>query len=99
MNEQANIDSLLALDRFNVDEGSSHIKVDSQKCAACATKPCLYVCPAKCYRKGEDGMIRFDYAGCLECGTCRVACRQLGEGGVVSWEYPESTFGVSFRYA
>lgn len=99
MNEQLNIDSLLALDRFSVDEGLSHIKVDSEKCAVCKTMPCLYVCPAKCYRQGEDDAIRFDYAGCLECGTCRVACRQLGAGGVVSWEYPQSTFGVSFRYA
>ena len=99
MNEQLNIDSLLALDRFSVDEGSSHIKVDSEKCAVCKTMPCLYVCPAKCYRQSEDDAIRFDYAGCLECGTCRVACRQLGAGGVVSWEYPQSTFGVSFRYA
>ncbi len=29
-------------------------------------------CPAGLYKKQEDGSVRFDYAGCLECGTCRI---------------------------
>jgi len=36
-----------------------------------------------------------DYAGCLECGTCRVVCN---DKGIVKWEYPKGTFGVNFRY-
>lgn len=96
---RANVDELLSLDHFSVDEGNSHVKVDLGKCAQCEGMPCLYVCPARCYRKNDGGEIRFDYAGCLECGTCRVACQQLGAGGVTSWAYPRSTFGVSFRYA
>jgi len=96
--EKMGIEALLALDRFNVDEKVPHIEIDDTACLNCKTKPCLFICPAKCY--AEDGeKIRFDYAGCLECGTCRLACRQLGNGGVVQWEYPRATFGVSFRYA
>jgi ferredoxin like protein len=43
--------------------------------------------------KGEE--INFDYAGCLECGTCRVMCKNKG---ITQWKYPRGTFGVSFRH-
>ena len=37
--------------------------------------------------RDEDGNVSFDYAGCLECGTCRIAC----EGTIVSIDdYPTS---------
>ena len=37
----------------------------------------------------------FDYAGCLECGTCRIAC----EGTIVrKWENPQPTMGVEYRF-
>ena len=87
-------EELLSLNRFNVDEGNPHIKIDKTICAACADKPCLVVCPAVLYTmKGEE--ISFDYAGCLECGTCRVMCKKKG---IVEWRYPRGTFGVDFRY-
>lgn len=51
--------------------------------------------PAGLYKKQDDGSVRFDYAGCLECGTCRI----LGLGSALEqWEYPRGTFGVEFRY-
>ena len=51
------------------------------------------VCPAALYKKDGDG-VRFDYLGCLECGTCRV----LSGGKLVeSWNYPVGAFGMSFR--
>jgi ferredoxin like protein len=43
----------------------------------------------------EEAHIVIDYAGCLECGTCRVMCK---DKGIVKWEYPRGTFGVSYRY-
>lgn len=53
------------------------------------------VCPAALYKRDEDGARSFDYAGCLECGTCRVLC----EGTVVSkWKFPEATMGVEYRF-
>ena len=83
----------LGLDRFNVDEGNPHITIDKTVCAACAEKPCLVVCPAVLYQmKGDE--ISFDFAGCLECGTCRVVCKKKG---ITGWRYPRGTFGVEFR--
>ena len=31
-------------------------------------------CPAGLYTLQENGDLAFDFAGCLECGTCRVLC-------------------------
>lgn len=89
---------LLGLDRFEVDEEEPHITLDKSLCLDCKAKPCLYVCSAVCYKLSDQGFIQFDYAGCLECGTCRIACRTFGNRGVVTWEYPQGTFGVNFRY-
>jgi ferredoxin like protein len=86
-------EELLALDKFSVDEGHPHILVDKSICATCTAQVCLVVCPARCYRL-KDGAVNFEYAGCLECGTCRVMC--TGKG-VTSWNYPRATFGVTFR--
>lgn len=53
----------------------------------------MKACPAGLYKKQDDGSVRFDYAGCLECGTCRI----LGLGSALEqWEYPRGTFGVGF---
>ena len=86
---------LLSLNKFNVDEDMPHIELDKAACVKCADKPCLYVCPAVLYKLEKDGEISFDYAGCLECGTCRVMCKNRG---IVKWVYPRGTFGVNFRY-
>ncbi len=88
----------LALDAFHVDE-TSHITVDPALCAECTLRPCLRICSAACFRPvdGTPG-VAFDHAGCLECGTCRVVCRALGNGGVIGWRHPGVTFGVSYRY-
>ena len=90
---------LLGLNKFNVDDEWPHIVVDRAICATCPDKPCLYICSAGCYKpSGDEAGIQFDYAGCLECGTCRVVCRHLGRGGVVQWQYPRATMGISFRF-
>jgi ferredoxin like protein len=86
---------LLSLNKFNVDEEQAHIVLDKNICSKCQDKPCLLVCPAVLYRLDKSGAITFDPAGCLECGTCRVMCKNRG---IIKWEYPRGTFGVSFRY-
>jgi ferredoxin like protein len=87
-------EELLGFNKFAVDEGNPHIILDKAICAKCADKPCLVVCPAVLYTlKGDE--VNFDFAGCLECGTCRVMCKNKG---IVSWNYPRGTFGVVFRY-
>lgn len=92
-------EELLGLNKFTVDDEWPHIVVDRAICVTCPEKPCLTICSAGCYKPSSDASgIQFDYAGCLECGTCRVVCRHLGKGGVVQWAYPHATMGVSFRY-
>jgi len=87
---------LLSLNRFNVDEEEPHIAPDKDICnTKCRLKPCLFACPAALYKLDKNGEISFDYAGCLECGTCRVVCK---EKGIIKWEYPRGTFGVSYRH-
>ncbi len=78
--------------RFNVDK-EAHIVIDKQICSTCPDKPCLVICPVENY-KLEDGSISFSWQGCLECGTCRIACYR----GAVSWRYPRGGYGVSFRF-
>jgi NAD-dependent dihydropyrimidine dehydrogenase PreA subunit len=34
------------------------------------------------------------YEGCLECGTCMIACSE----GAIDWRNPRGGFGVSLRY-
>lgn len=87
-------EELLGLNKFEVDEECPHVVIDKAVCAKCNEKPCLYVCPAVLYTL-KDGEINFDYAGCLECGTCRLICERKG---IVKWEYPRSPFGIAFRY-
>ncbi|MEN6411573.1 MAG: ferredoxin family protein [Veillonellales bacterium] len=86
-------EELLGLNKFAVDEAEPHIVLDKAICAKCAEKPCLVVCPAVLYSL-KDNEMNFDYAGCLECGTCRVVCKNKG---IIKWNYPRGPFGVAFR--
>ncbi len=64
------------------------VKADADKQAL---ELLVKACPAGLYKKQDDGSVRFDYAGCLECGTCRI----LGLGSALEqWEYPRGTFGL-----
>lgn len=96
--ERYSPEQLLGLDKFNVDEQEPHIVLDKALCSTCQNKPCLVTCSAVCYKLNQKDEIQFDHAGCLECGTCRVVCRHLGNRGVVKWEYPRATFGIKYRY-
>lgn len=86
-------EELLSLDKFSVNEGNPHIVVDKAVCTTCTRRACLVVCPARCYQL-KDGEVKFEYAGCLECGTCRIMCQ---DKGITAWNYPHATFGVTFR--
>lgn len=83
----------LGTSKFFVDEEMPHITLDKGICARCEKKPCVKACPAGLYTLQGDS-VGFDYAGCLECGTCRVVCLMKG----LKWEYPRGTFGVEYRY-
>ena len=83
----------LALNKYEVNEGNPHILIDQELCQACSTKNCLFACPASLYSE-QDGEIIVEWAGCLECGTCLLACGPE----VLEWNYPPNGSGVQFRF-
>lgn len=89
-----NVDEKLGVDKFFVDEENAHIvlkaDVDMKE-----YQKLMLACPAGLYKLDDEGAVHFDYAGCLECGTCRVLC-----GGTIleKWVYPVGTFGIEFRF-
>ncbi|WP_101721077.1 ferredoxin family protein [Eggerthella timonensis] len=89
-----NVDEFLAIDKYEVDEENAHIELVDDPDAEEFLK-LVRVCPAALYKIDENGAKSFDYVGCLECGTCRIAC----EGTIVKkWENPQPTMGVEYRY-
>jgi ferredoxin like protein len=83
----------LALDAFKNDK-ESHICLDQKICQSCKERFCIYACPANLYSLNEKGEMVVEFAGCLECGTCMIACIY----GSIKWEYPRSGFGVQYRF-
>lgn len=89
-----NVDVKLGVNKFHVDEEHQHIQL-VDKPNRIELRKLLMACPAGLYKLETDGTVRFDYAGCLECGTCRILC---GETILKRWEYPRGTMGVEYRY-
>ncbi|MBM2831209.1 MAG: ferredoxin [Dehalococcoidia bacterium] len=89
------LEGKLFLDRFKVDE-ESHLRiVDGEKCfKECEGQPCLHLCPANVYRLEEGDRISVNYEGCLECGSCRIACRHLN----IEWRFPRGGYGISHKF-
>lgn len=77
------------------DPGESHLDVTIPGLCAerCTTYDCVSVCPAGVWRKGDEGVPEIAYENCLECGSCRWACKH----GNVEWEYPETGSGVTYK--
>lgn len=94
LKNDVNVDVKLGVNKFFVDEEEAHIElVDNPDPAELAKL--IAACPAGLYKQDDDGEIQFDYAGCMECGTCRVIC---GDSIIKKWNYPNGTFGVEFRF-
>jgi ferredoxin-like protein FixX len=89
-----NVDAKLAVDRFEVDEDTAHIVLAPDPAGSEFDKLAI-ACPAGLYRRGAGGGPRFDYAGCLECGTCRILA---GDTIIERWQYPGPGMGVRYRY-
>lgn len=88
-----NVDEKLAVDKYDVDEENAHIELVADPADAEFRKLVL-ACPAALYKVDENGEKSFDYAGCLECGTCRIVC---GDTIVEKWTYPRGGMGISYR--
>jgi len=91
-----NVEQKLSLNKFVVDEGNPHIVLHEDKLDAATIKALTMVCPAGLYTINEKGQMAFEVAGCLECGTCRVACAHLP--GALDWNHPRPSFGVLYRF-
>lgn len=90
-----NIEAKLGLDVFQIDSEESHILIDQEACQSrCTIRYCLHVCPAELYDLNENGEMSVDYEGCLECGTCYIACRE----DALEWHYPRAGYGVQYRF-
>ena len=89
---EVNVKGKLGLDTIKVDE-EKHISVDQAVCQGCTQKPCLRVCPARVYSLGKTGEIVLELDGCLECGTCKIACVRRS----ITWHYPRGGFGVQLK--
>jgi len=89
------IEEKLALDAFKTDK-ESHITITHEICRTrCDRRPCLRVCPAHLYSYNEETKeMAVEYAGCLECGTCLIACKE----GALTWSYPKGDYGIQYRF-
>ncbi|MDR1489102.1 MAG: ferredoxin family protein [Desulfovibrio sp.] len=90
-----NVEQKLSINKFVVDEGNPHIVIHQEKMDAEAVKALTVVCPAGLYTLNDKGQLIFEVAGCLECGTCRVAVAHLP--GAMEWNHPRPSFGVQYR--
>lgn len=88
-----NIKTKLGKDTIKTDS-EKHIKVKPEVCQNCLEKVCLYVCPAHVYNLNKEGVVILELDGCLECGTCRIACVK----NALDWSYPRGGFGVQYKY-
>jgi ferredoxin like protein len=54
----------------------------------------VLTCPAGLYSVNAEGKVELSVDGCLECGTCKIACGDE----VLSWRYPDGASGVQYRF-
>ena len=90
-----NVEQKLSANKFVVDEGNPHIVIHPENMDAATLKTLTLVCPAGLYTLDGKGAVAFEVAGCLECGTCRVAVAHVP--GAMEWNHPRPSFGVQYR--
>ncbi len=93
MSEIIGLKAKLGLDVFKEDQ-EFHIKIVAGKEKDHRLKKAVLVCPAGLYSQNENGEVVVSKDGCLECGTCLLAC---GED-LLEWNYPNGGSGVQFRF-
>ena len=93
MSDEAKLKAKLGLDVFKPG-GEPHIRIRAGMEKDPRLKKAVIVCPAGLYTVNEEGAVTLTIDGCLECGTCRIACGTE----VLEWNYPEGGTGVQFRF-
>lgn len=92
MKQPTTAEEKLAVNKYDLDP-EVHLTLDPEACRTCNQRACLYACPADCYRLVEEH-VTFSYEGCLECGSCRLACPK----GAITWTLPRGGLGICFQY-
>ena len=97
LNVTVDVEELISANKYTVDDGNPHIELAGpiDELSAEEFGKLVRVGPAALYKEDEDGTRRFDWAGCLECGTCRIAC---GDTIVKRWDNPGAFMGVEYRF-
>lgn len=93
MSEVLGLKAKLGLDVFKEDK-AFHIEIKDDHKTDPRLKKAILVCPAGLYRENEKGEVVISTDGCLECGTCLLACGD----GLLDWHYPNGGAGVQFRF-
>ena len=93
MSEPMGLKAKLGLDVFKPAQ-VPHISITPGMEKDPRLKRAILVCPAGLYSENEAGEVVLTIDGCLECGTCRIACGT----DVLRWNYPEGGAGVQFRF-
>lgn len=86
------IEEKLAVNKYDIDR-DVHIKIREDICQKCTESYCLFVCPANCFKLVDDH-ISFSFEGCLECGSCRIACDKKA----IEWQLPRPGLGICYLY-
>lgn len=92
MSEILGLKAKLGLDVFK-ESKDPHIKIKAGKEGDPRLKKAVLVCPAGLYTETE-GVVELTIDGCLECGTCLIACGS----DILEWNYPAGGAGVQFRF-
>lgn len=93
MSENLGLKAKLGLNVFKEDS-QRHITIKPGMEKDPRLKRAILVCPAGLYSENENGEVELTIDGCLECGTCRLACGTE----VLDWNYPAGGAGVQFRF-
>lgn len=93
MSDSMALKAKLGLDVFKPVR-EAHIKIRPGMEKDARLKPMARICPAGCYSENERDEVLLTIDGCLECGTCRLACGM----DVLDWNYPEGETGVQYRF-
>lgn len=93
MSGSSNVKAMLGLNVFK--EGKRfHIAIKSGKEKDAVLRRAVLACPAGLYSQNPDGIYEICADGCLECGTCLIACGS----DVLDWRYPDGLSGVQYRF-
>lgn len=93
MSTDVNVKAKLGLDVFK-ESSNFHIAIRPGHEKDPALMRAVAVCPAGLYTPNGEGSVDITVDGCLECGTCLIACGSE----VLSWHYPDGDAGVQYRF-